>query len=159
MFRGCVIDFRGSWEDFLPLAEFAYNNSYQASIRMAPYEALYGRKCRTPICWIELWRSGISEGISVEEGSPFRSERQAESQYRPDPSHIIHVQDVELRPDLSYDEELVQILDQDERILRNRRIPMVKVQWSNRSPYEATWETEESMRDQFPHLFNLESKS
>ncbi|KAK8619690.1 hypothetical protein V6N13_135972 [Hibiscus sabdariffa] len=75
-------------------------------------------------------------------------------QYRPDPSHIIQVQEVELRPDLSYDEEPVQILDQDERILRNRRIPMVKVQWSNRSPSEATWETEESMREQFPHLFD-----
>ena len=42
MLRGCIIDFRGSWEDYLPLAEFAYNNSYQASIQMAPYEALYG---------------------------------------------------------------------------------------------------------------------
>ena len=49
--RGCILDFRGSWEDFLPLAEFAYNNSYQASIKMAPYEALYGRKCRTSIGW------------------------------------------------------------------------------------------------------------
>ncbi|KAG8490982.1 hypothetical protein CXB51_014123 [Gossypium anomalum] len=54
MLRGCVIDFRGSWEDYLPLVEFAYNNSYQASIRMAPYEALYGRRCRTPSCWTEL---------------------------------------------------------------------------------------------------------
>ena len=54
MLRGCIIDFRGSWEDYLPLAEFAYNNSYQASIQMAPYEALYGRRCRTPTCWIEL---------------------------------------------------------------------------------------------------------
>ncbi|KAK8605131.1 hypothetical protein V6N13_082587 [Hibiscus sabdariffa] len=78
-------------------------------------------------------------------------------QYRPDPSHIIQVQDVELRPDLSYDEETVQILDQDERILRNRRIPMVKVQWSNRNPSEATWETEEPMREQFPHLFDPEA--
>ena len=42
MLRGCIIDFRGSWEDYIPLAEFAYNNSYQASIQMAPYEALYG---------------------------------------------------------------------------------------------------------------------
>ena len=50
----CVIDFRGSWEDYLPLVEFAYNSSYQASIRMAPYEALYGRRCRTPSCWTEL---------------------------------------------------------------------------------------------------------
>jgi len=54
MLRGCIIDFRGSWKDYLPLAEFAYNNSYQASIQMAPYEALYGRRCRTPTCWTEL---------------------------------------------------------------------------------------------------------
>ncbi|TYH09882.1 hypothetical protein ES288_A07G133200v1 [Gossypium darwinii] len=53
MLRSCVIDFRGSWEDFLPLAEFTYNNSYQSSIQMAPYEALYGRRCRTPY-WTEL---------------------------------------------------------------------------------------------------------
>ena len=54
MLRGCIIDFRESWEDYLPLAECAYNNSYQASIQMAPYEALYGRICRTPTCWTEL---------------------------------------------------------------------------------------------------------
>ncbi|KAG8486790.1 hypothetical protein CXB51_020298 [Gossypium anomalum] len=54
MLRGCVIEFRGSWEEYLPLAEFAYNNSYQASIQMAPYEALYGRRCRSPTCWAEL---------------------------------------------------------------------------------------------------------
>ncbi|KAL5837736.1 hypothetical protein ACOSQ3_014905 [Xanthoceras sorbifolium] len=54
MLRSCVIDFEGSWADHLPLIEFAYNNSYQSSIAMAPYEALYGRKCRTPVCWTEL---------------------------------------------------------------------------------------------------------
>ncbi|XP_043809086.1 uncharacterized protein LOC110606254 [Manihot esculenta] len=54
MLRSCVIEFEGSWERYLPLVEFAYNNSYQASIKMAPYEALYGRKCRTPLCWTEL---------------------------------------------------------------------------------------------------------
>jgi hypothetical protein len=51
MLRCCVLSWQGSWEDHLPLVEFAYNNSYQASIRMAPYEALYGRKCRSPLCW------------------------------------------------------------------------------------------------------------
>jgi len=49
-----VLEFGGNWEDLLPLVEFTYNNSYQASIGMAPYEALYGRKCRTPICWDEI---------------------------------------------------------------------------------------------------------
>ena len=54
MLRACVLDFKGSWEDHLPLIEFAYNNSFQASIGMAPYEALYGRLCWTPVCWAEV---------------------------------------------------------------------------------------------------------
>ena len=54
MLRGCVLDFSGNWDRYIPLMEFAYNNSYQSSIGMAPYEALYGRRCRTPVCWTEL---------------------------------------------------------------------------------------------------------
>ena len=51
MLRACVLDLKGSWEKHLPLVEFVYNNSYQASIQMAPYEALYEWPCRSPICW------------------------------------------------------------------------------------------------------------
>ena len=51
MLRGCVMEFSGSWDRYIQLIEFAYNNSFQSSIGMAPYEALYGRKCRTPVCW------------------------------------------------------------------------------------------------------------
>ena len=54
MLRACVLDFKGSWIDHLTLVEFAYNNSYQASIGMAPYEALYGRRRRSPIYWDEV---------------------------------------------------------------------------------------------------------
>ena len=54
MLRACVISSKGSWEKWLPLAEFSYNNSYQESIKMAPFEALYGHKYRTPLNWIEL---------------------------------------------------------------------------------------------------------
>ena len=50
MLRSCVIDYEGSWDIHIPLVEFMYNNSFQSSIGMAPYEALYGRKCRTPLC-------------------------------------------------------------------------------------------------------------
>ena len=50
MLQACVLEFKGSWVKYLSLVEFAYNNSYQASIGMAHFEALYGRKCRTPIC-------------------------------------------------------------------------------------------------------------
>jgi len=53
MLRACVLSSKGSWESWLPLAEFLYNNSYQESIKMAPFEALYGRRCRTPLNWIE----------------------------------------------------------------------------------------------------------
>ncbi|GKC77088.1 putative reverse transcriptase domain-containing protein [Tanacetum coccineum] len=59
MLRACVIDFGSSWDHHFPLVEFSYNNSYHASIEAAPYEALYGRKCRLPICWSEVGDSQI----------------------------------------------------------------------------------------------------
>ena len=51
MLWGCVLDFLGSWDRYIPLMEFSYNNSYQSSISMTPYEALYRRRCRTLMCW------------------------------------------------------------------------------------------------------------
>ena len=60
MLRACVLDYKGSWEEHLPLVEFAYNNSYQTSIQMAPFEALYGRPCRSPLCWTEVGESSIT---------------------------------------------------------------------------------------------------
>jgi transposase InsO family protein len=58
MLRACVLEFPQKWDECLPLAEFSYNNSYQESIKMAPFEALYGRQCRTPLNWsepVERW--------------------------------------------------------------------------------------------------------
>nr|GEV15783.1 putative reverse transcriptase domain-containing protein [Tanacetum cinerariifolium] len=54
MLRACVLDFGKGWDKHLPLVEFSYNNSYHTSIKAAPFEALYGRKCRSPICWAEV---------------------------------------------------------------------------------------------------------
>ncbi|GJR08179.1 putative reverse transcriptase domain-containing protein [Tanacetum coccineum] len=54
MLRAWVIDFGGSWDTHLPLVEFSYNNSYHTSIKCVPFEALYGRKCRSPLCWLEM---------------------------------------------------------------------------------------------------------
>ncbi|XP_070007732.1 uncharacterized protein [Nicotiana sylvestris] len=54
MLRACVLDFKGNWYDHLPLIEFAYNNSYYSSIKMAPYDALYGKRCRSPAGWFEV---------------------------------------------------------------------------------------------------------
>ena len=63
MLRACILDFKGSWDQYLALIELSYNNSYQKSIRMAPYEALYGRKCQTPLYWNEVGERKI---IAVE---------------------------------------------------------------------------------------------
>ena len=74
MLRGCVIDFKCAWDSYLLGIEFAYNNSFQASIGMAPYEALYGRRYRTPLCWSEVGERQIlgpelvqqaSEGVAL----------------------------------------------------------------------------------------------
>ena len=58
MLRVCILDMKGTWDKHLLLIEFVYINSYQASMRMVPYEALYDRRCRSPIYWIDVgkWR-------------------------------------------------------------------------------------------------------
>ncbi|GJR63146.1 putative reverse transcriptase domain-containing protein [Tanacetum coccineum] len=59
MLRACAIDFGKGWVNHLPLVEFSYNNSYHASIKAAPFEALYGQKCRSPVCWTEVGEAQI----------------------------------------------------------------------------------------------------
>lgn len=54
MLRAYVMDFKSGWSSSIPLVEFAYNNSYQSSIQMAPFEALYGRRCRSPLYWDDV---------------------------------------------------------------------------------------------------------
>ena len=54
MLRACVLTYGKDWENSLPYAELSYNNSYQSSLKMSPFEALYGRKCRTPLIWTEV---------------------------------------------------------------------------------------------------------
>ena len=62
-----MLDFGGSWDKHLPLIEFTYNNSYQSSIGMVPFEALYGRPCRTPICWTETGDNALLTSDLVDE--------------------------------------------------------------------------------------------
>ncbi|XP_057479184.1 uncharacterized protein LOC130766536 [Actinidia eriantha] len=73
--------------------------------------------------------------------------------YIADPSHVLVQQSIELEDDLSYVEEPVQILDRRVQVLRNKVIPSVKVLWMSQIVEEATWESEESMRGQYPYLF------
>ena len=60
-----MIDFKGSWDDHLPFIEFAYNNSYHSSIPMSPYEALYGRRCRSPVGWFKVGEKTLIGPVSV----------------------------------------------------------------------------------------------
>ncbi|KAJ8748685.1 hypothetical protein K2173_008130 [Erythroxylum novogranatense] len=181
MLRACVMDFRGAWDDHLPLVEFAYNNSYHSSIQMAPYEALYGRRCKTPICWDEegerklvgpelvqmtvekvdrigplAYRLALPPELSqihdVFHVSMLR-------RYRSDPSHIIQTSEVQLSDDLSYEEVPVAILDSKDKILRNKVIKLVKVLWRNHAVEEATWEPQDAMQEQYPHLFSRSGKN
>ncbi|GJZ03550.1 putative reverse transcriptase domain-containing protein [Tanacetum coccineum] len=67
MLRACVIDFGKGWVKHLPLAKFLYNNSYHASIKAAPYEALYGQKCRSPVCWAEVGEAQLTGPKMIQE--------------------------------------------------------------------------------------------
>ena len=74
--------------------------------------------------------------------------------YRPDPSHVVSSETIELKSDLTYEEEPVDILAREVKELQNKQIPLVKVLWGNHKIEEATWESEEVMRQQYPQLFN-----
>ncbi|KAG8474681.1 hypothetical protein CXB51_031149 [Gossypium anomalum] len=206
MLRCCVLEFQGSWERYLPLVEFAYNNSYQTSLKMAPYEALYGRKCRTPLYWTELKenqiygvdliketeekvkvirdclkaasdrqksyadlkRKDIEFQVVIEKVGPvaYRLALPSELEkihdvfhvsmlrrYRSDPSHVVSPTEIELQPDMTYEEEPIKILAREVKQLRNKNVALVKVLWQRHGIKEATWESEETMRNQYPHLF------
>ena len=233
-----MLQFKGHWNEYLPLAEFTYNNSYYSSIEMSPYEALYGKQCRTPLCWnetgerkllgLEIVQTTVDKvnvirarlkaaqdrqksyadkrrkdlEFEVEDRvflklSPWKGvvrfrkrgklsphyigpfeivERIGPVAYRldlpvelsrvhnvfhismlrkyiSDPSHVLETPEIELRDDLSYEEQPVQILGREEKELRNKAIFLVKVLWRNHLVEEATWEREDQMWSQYPHLF------
>ncbi|KAL5563733.1 hypothetical protein UlMin_033480 [Ulmus minor] len=160
----------GAWSKYLPLIEFSYNNSYQATIGMTPYEALYGRKCRSPIHWYETGEKQIvapdfiettTEAVkkirermeTAQRCDAIREEEKTESKYVQDPSHVLEHEPIEVHEDLTYEEKPVQILDRKEKTLRNKVIPLVKVLWRNHKIEEATWERDDEMREKYPSLF------
>ncbi|XP_072066928.1 uncharacterized protein [Arachis hypogaea] len=79
--------------------------------------------------------------------------------YLPDPSHVLAPQAIELKEDLSFEEEPVDIVDRQVKKLRSKEIASVKVVWKNHSIEEATWEVEDAMRDKYPYLFESEGNN
>ncbi|RVW85874.1 Transposon Ty3-I Gag-Pol polyprotein [Vitis vinifera] len=173
LLRACILDLQGNWDDHLPLVEFAYNNSFQASIGMAPFEALYGRKCRSPICWndvgerkllgpelaqltvekVALIKERLKAAQSRHKSYADQHRRNLEFEYIYDPSHVVELEPIQIFEDLTYEEVPVQIVDVMDKVLRHAVVKLVKVQWSNHSIREATWELEEEMREKHPQLF------
>nr|GEZ96853.1 putative nucleotidyltransferase, ribonuclease H [Tanacetum cinerariifolium] len=239
MLRSCALEWMGNWDEYLCLVEFAYNNSWHASIKGAPFELRYGRKCRAPICWNEVGERVIecpklvevtNEKVAIAKEklkearsrqknyvdrhrralefklrdrmflkvSPCRGvrrfdlkgklsprfigpfkilDRVGEVSYRlalpPQLSHVHNVFHVSLlrgynyhpyhvvqhpfdkiREELSFAEEPEAILDCQERVMRKKTIPLVKVHWKNHPEREATWENEEMMRTDYLHFFS-----
>ncbi|WVZ71000.1 LOW QUALITY PROTEIN: hypothetical protein U9M48_019627 [Paspalum notatum var. saurae] len=234
MLRACALTYSTKWDECLPLAEFAYNNSYQKSLEMAPFEALYGRRCRTPLNWSEPGErvtfgpdlvSQAEEQVKLIHGNLKRAQSRQKSYsdkrrrplvfelddhvylwvspmkgvhrfgvkgklapryvrlrspsgcgpvaYRLElPPHLAAVHDVfhvsqlkkclrvpeeavdtsqiQIEPDLTYEERPIKILDQKQRATRRKAINFYKVQWSNHSEEEATWEQEEYLQTKYP---------
>ncbi|XP_070039647.1 uncharacterized protein [Nicotiana tomentosiformis] len=138
MLRACVMDFRGSWDNHLPLIDFAYNNSYHSNIQMAPYEALYKRKYRSHIGWFEIGKTKLVGPECIA-----------------DPSKFILVDDVQVTEQLSYEEALISILDKQVQRLRTKDVASVKVLRINNNVEDMTRAVEEEMKTRYPHLFPL----
>ena len=238
LLRACVLDQGGNWDTWLPLIEFTYNNSFHSSIGMAPFEALYGRRCRTPLCWYETGENAVlgpeivqqtTEKIKIiqermkasqsrqksyhdkrrkplefQEGEhvflrvtpttgvgralkskkltprfigPYQiTKRVGEVAYQvalppslsnlhsvfhvsqlrkyvPDPSHVIHMDEVQVRENLTIEALPLRIEDRKVKNLRGKEIALVKVMWGGPTGGSMTWELESKMKESYPELF------
>ncbi|GJW62042.1 putative reverse transcriptase domain-containing protein [Tanacetum coccineum] len=146
MLRACVIDFGNGWERHLPLIEFLYNNSYHTSIKAALFEALYGRKCRSPICWAEVGDAQLT-------GPELIHEITEKIKCLSDEPLAVLLDEIHIDDKLRFVEELVEIMDREVKRLKQCRIHIIKVQWNSRRGPEFTWEHEDQFRKKYPHLF------
>ncbi|GJU49344.1 putative nucleotidyltransferase, ribonuclease H [Tanacetum coccineum] len=152
MLRAYVINSGGNRDDHIPLVEFAYNNCYHASIKMPPYEMLYGRRCQTPVCWEEVGSRELASTyvvLAISKKIETIRERLKAAQDRKgltNESSVITLDDIEIDSELTSREEPVTILRRKSRKLHNKVISLVKVQWKHRKGTSIRWEPKEKMR-------------
>jgi ribonuclease HI len=247
LLRACALKYGVDWEKSLPHAEFSYNNSYQASLKMSPFEALYGRKCRTPLMWSEVGERSFFGPATIKEAeegvaqvrenlkiaqsrqksyadnerrdiefrvgdyvylkvSPLRNTTRFHIKGKLAPRYVgpyricrrigklayevelpeelsgvhpvfhvsqlrkclrvpdkhVPIEALDLQDTLEYKEHPIRILGHATKETRSTTIPMCKVQWSNHTEREATWEPESELRKHYPYLFeryvSLESR-
>nr|GEZ67658.1 putative reverse transcriptase domain-containing protein [Tanacetum cinerariifolium] len=125
MLRACVIDFGGSWDVHLPLAEFSYNNSYHSSIQYAPFEALYDNMVL------------IKEKLKAARD---RQKSYADKRRKPLEFEV-------------GDREFVKIMEREVKRLKRKDIALVKVRWNSKPGPEFNWKHENQMRTKYPRLF------
>ncbi|GKF30015.1 putative reverse transcriptase domain-containing protein, partial [Tanacetum coccineum] len=156
MLRACVMDFGGSWDTHLPLVEFSYNNRYHTSIKCAPFEALYGRKCRSPVIWTEVGESHLIRPELVQETTEkiFQIKERLKTARSRQKSYADKRHEIEIDKNLRFVEEPIEIVERDVKKLKRRRIPLVKVRWNSWQRAEYTWECEDQFRKKYPHLFS-----
>nr|GEZ37571.1 putative reverse transcriptase domain-containing protein [Tanacetum cinerariifolium] len=183
MLRACVIDFGKGWVKHLPLVEFSYNKSYHASIKAAPYEALYGRKCRSPVCWAEVVRFGKRGKLNPRYVRPFKVlAKVGKVSYKlelpqelsrvhytfhvsnlkkcySDEPLVMPLEEIHIDDTLQFVEEPVEIMEREIKQLNRSWIPLVKVRWNSRRGPEFTWECEDSFKKKYPHLFTNRTSS
>ncbi|GJU21163.1 putative reverse transcriptase domain-containing protein [Tanacetum coccineum] len=146
MLRACVIDFGKGWDKHLPLVEFSYNNSYHASIKAAPFEALYGRKCRSPVCWAEVGDSQLTGPEIIQETTEkivqirqrlqaardrqrsYANVRRKPLEFQVGDRVMLKVSpQLQLNDKLNFVEEPVEVMDREIKQLKRIRIPIIKV--------------------------------
>ncbi|XP_070019890.1 uncharacterized protein [Nicotiana sylvestris] len=167
MLRDCILEFGGSWDAYLPLAEFAYNNSFQPSIQRALYKALYGRRYRSPIERFKddkrrrdlMFTIGDRVFIQV---SPmkgvmrfgkelsyihlvFHVSMPKKTKCISDSSQVLEAPTIPLDEKLTYEEDPMVIVDRQVRKLQSKEIVVVEVLQKNHTIGEATWEVEDDI--------------
>nr|GFA44291.1 putative reverse transcriptase domain-containing protein [Tanacetum cinerariifolium] len=156
MLRACVINFGKSWDRHLPLVEFSYNNSYHTSIKAAPFEALYGRKCRSPVFWAEVGDAQLTSPEIIHattekivqiksriQAARDRQKSYADLKRKPmdfqvgnrvmlkkclcNESLVIPLEELRVDDKLHFVEEPVEVMDREIKQLKRSRIPIIKV--------------------------------
>ncbi|GJT63716.1 putative reverse transcriptase domain-containing protein [Tanacetum coccineum] len=166
MLRACVLDFGKSWDRHLPLVEFSYNNSYHTSIKAAPFKALYGRKCRSPVCWVEVGYAQLTGPAIIHEttekivqiknriqAARNRQKNYANIRRKPmvfqvgdkvmlkclsDETLVIPLEELRVDDKLHFVEEPIEVMDREIKQLKRSHIPIIKVRWNSKQGPEFT---------------------